>query len=72
MLRQLIVNLDSFVSIRSCNINQNEEINSNTRKNYHSNKNTSFVWSNHAMFLTIGKRAIPSRILKVYGLDEIY
>ena len=24
------------------------------------------------MFLTIGKGAIPSRILKVYGLDEIY
>ena len=24
------------------------------------------------MFLTIGKRTIPSRILKVYGLDGIY
>ena len=24
------------------------------------------------MFLTIGKRAIPSRSLKVYALDEIY
>ena len=24
------------------------------------------------MFLTVGKRTIPSRILKVYGLDGIY